>query len=71
MKIINTAELDIHDIEHLRALANVNCENVFCCKCPLNVNTYENMQECIKDIANLCLRKNNINTERSENERND
>lgn len=60
MKIINRAELDEHEIECLRAIAQVNCTDARCTNCQLEVIKYDNQHECMKDIANLCLRQSNI-----------
>lgn len=60
MKIISKAELDEHDIEHLRAIAQIDCALVRCTDCQLRVRMYGNQNECMKDIANLCLRQNDI-----------
>lgn len=62
MKIICNAELDVHEISHLRAIAQIDCEGIYCVNCPLNLVRYEHQNECVRDMVSLCLQQNNIDT---------
>lgn len=61
MKIINRAELDVQEIEHLKAIAQINCDGIECRNCQLRIVVYGRHEDCTRDLARMCLTQNNIN----------
>lgn len=66
MKIIQSAELDVQELEHLKAIAQINCDDIDCRNCQLEVQVYGGYRECIRDTVRMCLIRNKINFERSD-----
>ena len=71
MRETKSAELEKHEIECLKAIANISCVgDIECFKCPLGVKI-NGVVECIRNLNEICLVVNKINPhERSENEQN-
>lgn len=69
---ISRAELEEHEIETLRELAQTNCNGIVCDYCPLRFTLSDGKLLCITDAAVSCLKQNNINPyERLKGEQNE
>jgi hypothetical protein len=60
MRAVHSAELEKHEKESLKAIANIPCvSDVDCCKCPLGI-LINGVVECMRNLSELCLIENHI-----------